>query len=172
MKMLVFQLCLTLCNPRDCSPPGSSVHAILQARILEWVAIPFSRGSSQPRDQTLVSYIGDRFFTIWATREAPRFFLSFQRLVYADTQCVCLFPFSIHIVYHMVHATYPLFHRFILLYSNDVLKINPSMYLWDYIGSLLLSGFVYFVICVLWKAFLTVCCCCFNGLVLVFGQHE
>ena len=48
------QSCLTLCDPKDCSLPGSSVHGILQARILEWVAIPFSRGSSQPRDQTWV----------------------------------------------------------------------------------------------------------------------
>ena len=48
MKVLVAQLCLTLYNPMDCSLPGSSVHAILQARILEWVAIPFSRASSQP----------------------------------------------------------------------------------------------------------------------------
>ena len=46
----VSESCLTLCDPRDCSPPGFSVHGILQARILEWVAIPFSRGSSQPRD--------------------------------------------------------------------------------------------------------------------------
>ena len=66
----VSESCLTLCDPRDCSPPGFSVHGILQARILEWVAIPFSRGSSQPRDWTLVSYIASRFFTIWATREA------------------------------------------------------------------------------------------------------
>ena len=54
----------------DCSPPGSSVHGILQGRTLEWIAIPFSRGSSQLRDQTRVSYIAGRFFTIWATREA------------------------------------------------------------------------------------------------------
>ena len=46
----VAQLCPTLCDPMDCSPPGSSIHGILQARILEWVAISFSRGSSQPRD--------------------------------------------------------------------------------------------------------------------------
>ena len=45
-KLKVDQLCLTLCNPMDCSPPGSSIHGILQARILEWVAIPFSRASS------------------------------------------------------------------------------------------------------------------------------
>ena len=49
------QFCPTLCDPVDCSLPGPSVHGILQARILEWVAVPFSRGSSQPRDQTPVS---------------------------------------------------------------------------------------------------------------------
>ena len=54
----------------DCSPPGSSVHGIFQARLLEWAAIS-SRGSSQPRDRTQVSLIADRRFTIWATREAP-----------------------------------------------------------------------------------------------------
>ena len=59
-----------LCDPMDCSLPGSSVHGILQARILEWVAISFSRGSSQPRDQTRISCIAGRFFTVWATRES------------------------------------------------------------------------------------------------------
>ena len=54
----------TLCNFMDCSLPGSSVHGILQARILEWVAIPSSRGSSQPRDQTQVSCIAGRFFIV------------------------------------------------------------------------------------------------------------
>ena len=63
-KSEVSQSCLTLCNPMDCSPPGSSVHGIFQARILEWVAISFSRGSSQPRDQTQVSHIAGRCFTI------------------------------------------------------------------------------------------------------------
>ena len=53
---------LTPCNPKDCSPPGSSVHGNLQARILEWVAIPSFRGSSQPRDQTHVSCIAGRLF--------------------------------------------------------------------------------------------------------------
>ena len=64
MKVLVAQLCLSLCDPVDCGPPGSSVHGILQARLLEWVAIPSSRGSSQPRDQTWVSCITGRFFTV------------------------------------------------------------------------------------------------------------
>ena len=66
----VTQSCLTLCDPMDCSQPGSSVHGILQARILEWVAIPFSRGSSWPKDRTQVSHNPGRFFTIWATRKA------------------------------------------------------------------------------------------------------
>ena len=66
------QSCLTLCDTMDYSPPpASSVHGILQARILEWVAIPFSSKSSQPRNQTWVSHIASRFFTIWAIREAP-----------------------------------------------------------------------------------------------------
>ena len=68
--VLVAQLCLTLCNPMDRSPPGSSVHGILQARILEWVAVPFSRGSSQPREQTPGFCVAGRVFTIWATRES------------------------------------------------------------------------------------------------------
>ena len=83
----VAQSYLTLCNPRDCSLPGfsfvhgfsrqeyinlpgSSIHGIFQARILEWVAIFFSRWSSQPRDQTLVSRITGRRFTLWANRES------------------------------------------------------------------------------------------------------
>ena len=64
------QSCLILCSPMDCSLLGSSVHGILQARILESVAIPFSKPSFWLRDQTWVSSIAGRFFTIWATREA------------------------------------------------------------------------------------------------------
>ena len=61
-KVLVAQSCPTLCNSMDCSPSGSSVHGILQERVLEWVAIPFSRGSSWPRDWTWISCIAGRFF--------------------------------------------------------------------------------------------------------------
>ena len=68
--VLVVQSYSTLCESIDYNLPGSSVHGILQARILEWVAMPFSRGSSQPRDRTQVSHIAGRFFIIWATREA------------------------------------------------------------------------------------------------------
>ena len=67
VQVLVTQLCLTRCNPTDCNLPGSSVHGILQVRILEWLAFPYSKGSSQPRDWTRVSCIAGRFF-----RETPK----------------------------------------------------------------------------------------------------
>ena len=66
----VAQSCPTLCDPKDCSLPGSSLHGILQARVLEWVAISFFRESSQPRDRTQVSRIPGRCFNLWATRKA------------------------------------------------------------------------------------------------------
>ena len=66
----VIQSCPTLCNPMDCSLIGSSVHGVFKVKILEWVAISFSRRSSQSRDQTQVSRIVGRHFTICATREA------------------------------------------------------------------------------------------------------
>ena len=68
----VTQSCPTLCDPMDYSPPGSSVHEMLQARLLKWVAIPFSRGSSWPGDQTQVSCTASRFFTDWANLEEHR----------------------------------------------------------------------------------------------------
>ena len=71
VQVLVAQLCPTLCDPMGYSSPGSSVHEILQARILEWVVISSSRGTTRPRDWTQVSCITGRFFTIWATRGRP-----------------------------------------------------------------------------------------------------
>ena len=70
LKMKVPQSCLTLC---DHDPMDYTVHSILQARILKWVAFSFSRGSSQPRDWIQVSHIADWFFTSWATREAQEY---------------------------------------------------------------------------------------------------
>ena len=64
MESKIFQLCPTLCNPVDCCLPRSSIHGIFQARVLEWVANSFSRGSSQPRDQTWVSHIAGICFTV------------------------------------------------------------------------------------------------------------
>ena len=65
----VAQLCPILWDPMDCNLSGCSVHGIFQARVLEWIAISFSRGSSRPRNRTWVSCIAGRHFTIWATRE-------------------------------------------------------------------------------------------------------
>ena len=70
MIVLVAQSCLTLYDPMDCSPPSSSVRGIFQARTLEWIAIPFSRGSSQPEIKPKSSRTADRFLTDWATRKA------------------------------------------------------------------------------------------------------
>ena len=75
----------TLCDPMDCSPPGSLVRGIFQAWILECVAVSFSRGSSRPRDWTQVSRFVGRRFTIWATREAPHYMPSGNQ-----TSRVCL----------------------------------------------------------------------------------
>ena len=66
-SLLVARSCPTLCDPVDCRPPGSSIHGLLQARMLAWVAVSFSRGSSQPRDQIPVSCTSGIFFTVWAT---------------------------------------------------------------------------------------------------------
>ena len=109
--MLVAQSCLTLCDPRDCSPPGSSVHEIFQARILEWVAIFFSRGSSQPRDQTQVSCTAGRFFTDRATREA---LITLDRLnnllqFYISTCCFALLFYVMEIAFFPLNfINYPL----------------------------------------------------------------
>ena len=67
--VLVAQLYPTLCDPMDCAPQAPLVHGIFQARVLEWVAISFSRASSQPRDRIQILCIAGRFFTVWATRE-------------------------------------------------------------------------------------------------------
>ena len=107
------QLCPTLCNLMDCSPPGSSVHEIFQARILEWVAIPFSRGSSWPRDWTHVSWVGRWILYPWATQEAPAtLFLNFQS------------SFSPSISGHHLHCC-----QFIFLLTNMILCLKTFQWL-------------------------------------------
>ena len=78
VHVLVSQSCLTPCNPMDDSLPGSSVHGILQARKVKWVAVPLSSGSSQPRDWIHVSCIADRLFTLCATGEDSFFLDEFK----------------------------------------------------------------------------------------------
>ena len=107
---LVTHSCPILCNLRDCSPPGSSVHGIFQARILEWVAIPFCRGSSWPTDWTSVSSIVGRFFTVRDTRKAP--LNAFIRKT--------AFPES-----HMTHSSPPL-HSSSLFQQDGIREIFPT----------------------------------------------
>ena len=91
MHAKLLQSCTTLCDPVDCSPPGSSDHEILQVWILEWVAMPSSWGSSRPRDQTCVSCvscIAGRFFTSGATWEAQQCMLK-RILLFATCKFFC-----------------------------------------------------------------------------------
>ena len=83
------------CDPMDCSPPGSSVHGVFQARILEWLAISFSRRSSQPRNRTWVSRIAGRFFTDWAI--AVWLFPFFNASVKMQFRCYHELWFTLHI---------------------------------------------------------------------------
>ena len=87
----VTQSCLALWDPMDCSLPGSSVHGICQAILLEWVTISFSRGSSRPRDRTQVSRVAGRRFTIWATGIVV-YICQFQSLHLSHPSCPLLVP--------------------------------------------------------------------------------
>ena len=115
------KLCLTLCDTVGRSPPNSSVHGILQARILEWVAISFSRGSSWPRDWTQVSHIAGRRFNLWATRETYIFqyitvlIFFFKLIIYSNKSVLIL-----------CNITYKS-HKFkiSLSYDIDVYYITP-----------------------------------------------
>ena len=93
---LVSHSCPALWDLMDCSPPGSSVHGIPQARTLEWVALPFSRGSSQHRDWTQVSSIASGFFTLWATREANNYIFWWVVKAHCASE-ICLSKISIHL---------------------------------------------------------------------------
>ena len=112
VKVLVTQLCLTLCNLMDCSPPGSSVHGILQARRLGLVAMPFSRGSSQPRDWTAASRFVGRFFTIWAI--SVYICLNNEISIYANTLRSSFVGLRININQHETKESWesqePIFH--------------------------------------------------------------
>ena len=94
---------ITLCNPMDCSLPGSSVHGILQARVLQWVAISFSRGSSQLKVRTWVSHIPGRCFNLRATREAHNLESHYKADMYLfRVQFNATYIYSVSTI-HMVH---------------------------------------------------------------------
>ena len=97
----VSQSCLTLSDPMDCSLSGFSVHRIFQARILEWVAISFSRRSSWPRDWTRVSHVVGRRFTVWATREVSRYVH-----IYANGIISFHFMAELYFIMYMYHIIF------------------------------------------------------------------
>ena len=128
---LITQLCLTLCDPLDCSPPGSSVHGIFQIRLLEWVAISFSGGSSEPRDWPCISCMKGGLFTHWAIGEAS-----------------CgHWPF----VYHLWRNICQVFGPFIWVVCFVVLSLRTSLYIQDVN---LLSGLWFADFPIPWVAFL------------------
>ena len=86
---LVAQLCPTLCDPMDCGPPGSSVHGIFQARVLERVAISFSRVTSQPGDQAHISCVATWIFSPWASPGKPLVFFSSNHLIFPLPDFCC-----------------------------------------------------------------------------------
>ena len=135
------QLCLTLCDPMDCSLPGSSVHGILQIRILECVAIPFSRGSSQPRDRTQVSDIAGRFFTVWAIREVllPNYCL-INHFFPGLTACLLFLHFLTSLISNclsLIFGSQVRLRRLILLSTNMKCKTQRCCVLGRLHGALL-----------------------------------
>ena len=132
LLVLVAQLCPTLCDSMD--PPGSSVHRVLQARILQWVAIPFSRGSFPLRDRTQLSCIAGRFFTIWATREALLLFYLFFIIIFSPSPrfgvlfhrywTLCPEKHSLYFMTLAVIAVTMLSPGFTILNSNYISKIS------------------------------------------------
>ena len=126
-KVLVTQLCLTLCNPLDCNHPVS-VHGILQARILEWIAILFSGAFSRPRGWTWAFCIAGRFFTVWTTRE------SFIKE--PDSKC-----FQFYLFIGLVATSEPSFgHR-------QCQWIDMTPYLWSFIYKIWWSDLVMGPVC-------------------------
>ena len=120
------QSCLTLCDPRDCSPPVSSVHGVSQARIPEWVAISFSRESAWPRDQTHISCIGRQILYHWATRGIWFSYITANTYIYSLSN---FFPISVMKEYW---AEFPVLCRRSLLavylkYSSMYLSIPNSL---------------------------------------------
>ena len=105
----VTQSYLTLSDPMDCSPPGSSVHGIFQARVLEWVAISFSTGSSQIMDRTPVSCIGRWILYCWANREIQSVTLG---ILNGDVCCISAWQISLEVGFGMILAGTPLQESF------------------------------------------------------------
>ena len=133
--------------------PGSPVHGILQARILEWVAIPFSRGSSRPKDQTQVSWIAGRFFTIWATQEI--FYLLILNLNVLVVRISVLFIFLSHPVTKLSNINKYILNAF-KWYDHNIQKAKENS---DYCDGKICKGNVFCSLCIFTLFFLPILLC-------------
>ena len=127
---LVTQSCLTLCypHPMDCRLPGSSVHGIFRARVLEWIAISFSRGSSQPRNGNRVSHIVGRCFTVWATME-----IIISIIIISTSICLwCSYSFpglgSLCLTVNIL--TFNHLYWLVIFFLADIVMLNCHIALW------------------------------------------
>ena len=118
------QSCPTLCDPKDCSLPGSSVHGLFQARILEWVTISSSRGSSQPRNRTCVSFIGRLILYCQATRESLGYVLDVQRKHCIWYTTVCMYIYKDHMLY-FIKSNMPLVVSGTIFMDPEKRKVLP-----------------------------------------------
>ena len=156
MSTKSLQPCLSLCNPKDCSPPGSSVHGILQAKILEWVAIPSSRGSSWPRDRTHFSYIsctgrqilyhqhhlGNPYIIYTYVIRTHTIYMLYTCVIYARGTCIYIYNVHICCIYtgiictHLyIHVKY--IHKYIPI-SIYTYILNIYIYMYSFLDSFLL----------------------------------
>ena len=142
--VLVTQLCLTLCDSTDCSPPCPSVHGLLQAGILEWVSMPFSRGSSRPRDRSWVSHIVGRFVTIWANRGALTFskiYCScclYQKIFFHSSMSFLVLWYPFH---YIIHSFLPILVK-CPLKSSRLINLHCLFTSWKPSPMVLLPTFV------------------------------
>ena len=132
----ITQSCPTLCDPMDCSLPGSSIHGIFQARVLEWGAIAFSKGSSWLRDQTQVSCIAGRCSTLWASGETPKMPLSLVikhninrhkspvTLIIYTLECICVENVTLSL-WALHPQTYN--HRVTMRKKSDMFKLRDIL---------------------------------------------
>ena len=152
------QSCPTLCDPMSCSLQGSSVHGIFQARVLEWVAISFSRRSSRPRDWIRVSRIVGRCSTVWATRKP---FILVLKCYFKIFSCCCFFLPPPSMLSHLIGLwklkhlskinTSKMWPRYLIIYTFKEKKVKYTLWqLWSQLSTLL------FFCLILWLFYLAI----------------
>ena len=145
--MLVTQWCPTLCSPMDCSPQGSSLHGIFRARILVWIAIPFSSRSSKPRNITQISCSAGRFFTIWAIRVTQLKSYLIPNIKYSKSERPCTNDQERPCVWSCLTQKSPILQKQACSLSLNQLKPEKVKVIWFYLN-VLAGGIFYATDCV------------------------